>query len=158
MSANALGSTTVTIQFTLDRSIDAAAQDVQAAISAASRQLPPNMPTPPTYQKVNPADLPILYVALTSPSMPLSQLDEYGETLMAQRISSVPGVAQVQVFGSQKFAVRVQLDPLALASLGIGVNEVAAAVGAANVNLPTGTLYGPNVATAVQATIQGSSA
>ncbi len=153
-STSYLGATGITLQFDLSRNLDAAAQDVQAAISAASRQLPPNMPTPPTYQKVNPADLPILYVALTSPTLPLSQLDEYGETLMAQRISSVPGVAQVQVFGSQKFAVRVQLDPLALASLGIGVNEVAAAVGAANVNLPTGTLYGPNVATAVQATGQ----
>ncbi len=153
-STSFLGATAITLQFDLSRSLDAAAQDVQAAISAAGRQLPPNLPSPPTFQKVNPADLPILYLALTSPSMPLSQLDEYGETLMAQRISSVAGVAQVQVFGSQKFAVRIRLDPLQLASRGLGVDEVAGAVGAANVNLPTGTLYGPSFATAVQATGQ----
>ncbi len=153
-STSYLGATQVTLQFDLSRNLDAAAQDVNSAIAAAGRQLPPNMPTPPTFRKVNPADMPILYFALTSPTMPLSQLDEYGETLMAQRISSVAGVAQVVVYGSQKFAVRVQLDPLQLASRGLGIDEVAGAVSAANVNLPTGTLYGPSVATTVQATGQ----
>ncbi len=153
-STSYLGSTQITLQFDLSRNLDAAAQDVQSAIGAASRQLPPGMPSPPTYQKVNPADMPILYLALTSPSMPLSQLDEYGETFMAQRISSVAGVAQVQVFGAQKYAVRIQLDPLRLQSLGLGIDEVRAAVENANVNLPTGTLYGPNRATTVQATGQ----
>ena len=101
---------------------------MQAAIAAASRQLPPTMPSPPSYQKVNPADQPILYLALTSPTLPLSKLDEYGETMMAQRISTVSGVAQVQVYGPQKYAVRVQLDPRALATRGIGIDEVSQAV------------------------------
>src|SRR5512141_2899667 len=104
-STSILGVTQITLQFSLSRSLDAAAQDVQAAIGAASRQLPPGMPTPPTYQKVNPADQPILYIALTSPTLPLSVLNEYAETMMAQRISTVSGVAQVQIFGSQKYAV-----------------------------------------------------
>jgi HAE1 family hydrophobic/amphiphilic exporter-1 len=150
-SANALGSTVITLQFDLSRSIDGAAQDVQAAIAAAGRQLPPEMPTPPSYQKVNPADQPVLYLALTSATLPLSQIDEYAETLIAQRISTVSGVAQVQVFGSQKYAVRIQMDPRALAARGIGIDEVANAVRTNNVNLPTGTLYGPNTAYTVQA-------
>ena len=110
------------------------------------------MPSPPTYQKVNPADSPILYLALTSPTLPLSQLDEYGETMMAQRISTVSGVAQVLVYGSQKYAVRIQLDPDALSSRGIGIDEVTQAVQGANVNLPSGTLYGPDKAFTVEAT------
>jgi HAE1 family hydrophobic/amphiphilic exporter-1 len=150
-SANAQGATSITLQFSLSRSLDAAAQDVQAAIAAAARQLPPNMPTPPSYQKVNPADQPILYVALTSPTMPLSDLDEYGETMMAQRISTISGVAQVLVYGSQKYAVRLQVDPKAMAAKGIGIDEVASAVAQQNVNLPTGTLYGPHTAYTVQA-------
>src|SRR5438552_14455356 len=125
-SVSALGIAQITIQFVLERNIDAAAQDVQAAIAKAARQLPPNMPTPPIYNKVNPADQPILYLALTSPTLPLSTVDEYGETLMAQRISMVNGVAQVSVFGSQQYAVRVQLDPNKLASRGIGIDEVRA--------------------------------
>jgi HAE1 family hydrophobic/amphiphilic exporter-1 len=153
-STNALGLTQITLQFSLDRDIDAAAQDVQAAITKAARQLPPEMPTPPTYQKVNPADQPVLYMALTSDTLPLSTVDEYGQTLLAQRISMVSGVAQVQVFGSQKYAVRLQLDPKALASRGLGINEVAEAIRTANVNLPTGTLYGPEQAYTVQATGQ----
>src|SRR5712692_2596414 len=104
-SNNSLGSTQITLQFNLSRDLDAAAQDVQAAITQAAPFLPPGMPTPPTYRKVNPADQPILYLALTSPSLSLWALDEYAETLMAQRISMVSGVAQVQVFGSQKYAV-----------------------------------------------------
>jgi HAE1 family hydrophobic/amphiphilic exporter-1 len=153
-STSVLGVTQVTLQFNLSRNLDAAAQDVQAAIGAASRQLPPGMPNPPTYQKVNPADAPILYIALTSPTLPLSTTDEYAETMMAQRISTVSGVAQVLVYGAQKFAVRVQLDPRALASRGIGIDEASAAVAAANVNIPTGTLWGPTTAYTVMATGQ----
>src|SRR5262249_38431237 len=145
------GATQITLQFNLSRSLDGAAQDVQAAIAASARQLPPNMPSPPTYQKVNPADSPVIYLTLTSASLPLSELDEYGETMMAQRISTVAGVAQVQVYGPQKYAVRVQLDPRQLVSRGIGINEVSAAVQNANVNLPTGVLFGPTTAFTVQA-------
>jgi HAE1 family hydrophobic/amphiphilic exporter-1 len=141
-SVSALGVSQITIQFKLTRDIDAAAQDVQAAIAKAARQLPPNMPTPPTYSKVNPADAPILYLALASPTLPLSTVDEYGETFMAQRISMIDGVAQVSVFGSQQYAVRVQVDPNKLAAYGIGLDDVQQAVQLGNVNLPTGTLYG----------------
>ncbi|HYJ18510.1 MAG TPA: efflux RND transporter permease subunit, partial [Burkholderiales bacterium] len=141
-SNSAMGVTRVTMQFSLDRSIDAAAQDVQAALTRAARQLPPQMTTPPSFQKVNPADAPIFYLALTSKTLPLSTVDEYAQTLLAQRISTVNGVAQVQVIGSQKFAVRIQLDPKSLASRGIGIDEVADAIGRQNSNLPTGTLYG----------------
>ena len=150
-STSGIGATQITLQFSLSRDLDAAAQDVQAAIAAAQRQLPTDMPSPPTYQKVNPAASPILYLALTSPSLPLSQLDEYGETLMAQRISTVSGVAQVLVYGAQKYAVRIQLDPDKLAARGIGIDEVTQAVQNANVNLPSGTLYGPNKAYTVEA-------
>ncbi|MGA7991095.1 MAG: efflux RND transporter permease subunit, partial [Thermoanaerobaculia bacterium] len=153
-SASVLGVTQITLQFSLSRSLDAAAQDVQAAIGAAARQLPPGMPTPPTYQKVNPADQPVLYIALTTPTLPLPVLNEYAETMMAQRISTVSGVAQVQIFGAQKYAVRVQLDPRALAYRGIGIDEVSAAVASANVNIPTGTLWGANTAYTVMATGQ----
>ena len=153
-SVSALGISQITIQFVLERNIDAAAQDVQAAIAKSARQLPPNMPTPPIYNKVNPADQPILYVALTSPTLPLSVVDDYGETMMAQRISMVDGVAQVSVFGSQQYAVRVQVDPNKLASRGIGIDEVRNAIAAGNVNLPTGTLYGKHQAFTVQATGQ----
>ena len=143
-STSALGSTQITLQFSLNRNIDAAAQDVQAMIAKAARLLPPDMPTPPTYQKVNPADQPILYLALNSPTLPLSAVNEYADTTIAQRISMISGVAQVQIFGSQKYAVRAQLDPRALASRGIGIDEVAKAVASGNVNLPTGTLQGPS--------------
>jgi HAE1 family hydrophobic/amphiphilic exporter-1 len=148
-STSQLGSTSITIQFALDRDIDAAAQDVQAAISQTLRRLPLGI-LPPSYRKVNPADSPILYLALTSNTMPLSQLDEYGETVMAQRISMTPGIAQVVVYGSQKYAVRVQLDPTSLANRGIGIDEVATAINAQNVNMPTGTLWGPNRAYTVE--------
>jgi HAE1 family hydrophobic/amphiphilic exporter-1 len=150
-SSSSLGNTSIVLQFALDRDLDAAAQDVQAAISRASRQLPQDMPTPPTYQKVNPADQPILYLALTSPTLPLYELDEYGQTMMAQRISTISGVAQVQVYGSQKYAVRIRLDPRALATRGIGIDEVSRAVQSANVNLPSGILYGPERAYTLQA-------
>ena len=150
-SSNTLGSTQITLQFNLSRSIDAAAQDVQTAITQTSSQLPQNMPSPPSFRKVNPADQPILYLALSSPTLPLSDVDEYAETFMAQRISMVGGVAQVQVFGSQKYAVRVQLDPRELASRQLGIDEVADAVQRGNVNLPTGTLWGRHQAVTVQA-------
>jgi len=153
-STNALGFSQITLQFNLSRNLDAAAQDVQAAIAKAGKQLPPDLPTPPIYQKVNPADQPILYLALFSDTLPLSTVNEYGDTLMAQRISMVNGVAQVQIFGEQKFAVRLQMDPKALASRGLGINEVADAVKNQNVNLPTGTLYGAHQAFTVQATGQ----
>src|SRR2546423_5615868 len=150
-SVSALGLTQITIQFALSRNIDAAAQDIQAAIGKAAKQLPPNMPTPPTYNKVNPADQPILFMALTSDTLPLSTVDDYGETLLAQRISMVNGVAQVFVYGAQTYAVHVQLDPNALASRGIGIDEVQNAIAKGNVNLPMGTLYGKNQAFTVQA-------
>jgi hydrophobic/amphiphilic exporter-1 (mainly G- bacteria), HAE1 family len=149
-SSSGLGSTSITIQFSLDRSIDAAAQDVQAAISQTLRSLPQGI-LPPSYRKVNPADQPIIYFALTSKTMPLSQLDEYGETFMAQRISMVPGIAQVQVYGGQKYAVRVQLDPTSLANRGIGIDEVTDAISAQNVSMPTGTLWGANKASTIKA-------
>jgi HAE1 family hydrophobic/amphiphilic exporter-1 len=149
-SSSGLGSTSITIQFSLDRSIDAAAQDVQAAISQTLRSLPLGI-LPPSYRKVNPADQPILYFTLTSKTMPLSQLDEYGETFMAQRISMVPGIAQVQVYGGQKYAVRVQLDPTSLANRGIGIDEVSTAIGSQNVSMPTGTLWGLNKASTIKA-------
>ncbi len=153
-STNALGNTQITLQFNLSRNLDAAAQDVQSSIAAAASELPQGMPSPPTYQKVNPAEQPVLYLAVLSPTLPLSTVDEYAETLMAERISMVSGVAQVSVFGSQKYAVRIQLDPNALASEGIGINDVQQAVANGNVNLPTGTLWGRHKAVTVQATGQ----
>jgi HAE1 family hydrophobic/amphiphilic exporter-1 len=153
-SVSGQGITRVTIQFALDRDIDAAAQDVNSAIASAARQLPATMPAPPSFRKVNPADFPVYYLALTSQTMPLSTVNEYAETYLAQRISTISGVAQVQVFGQQKYAVRVQVDPNALAARGVGINEVEAAVAQANVNLPTGTLYGKDRMFAVQATGQ----
>jgi hydrophobic/amphiphilic exporter-1 (mainly G- bacteria), HAE1 family len=150
-SSSSLGSTEITLQFNLSRNIDGAAQDVQAAIARAAPQLPPNMPSPPTYNKVNPADEPILYVALGSQTLPLYVVDQYAETLLGQRLSMVKGVAQVQVYGSQKYAVRIQLDPQALATRQIGIDEVTTAMQNANVNLPTGTLYGEHRAFTLQA-------
>ena len=137
-SSSALGGTSITLQFTLDHNIDAAAQDVQAMIAKTALQLPPELPSPPSYQKVNPADQPVLYLALAAPTMRLSDVDEAAQTTVAQRLSMVSGVAQVQVFGTQKYAVRAQLDPRALAARQIGIDEVASAISNANVNLPTG--------------------
>ncbi|MCG6875988.1 MAG: efflux RND transporter permease subunit [Betaproteobacteria bacterium] len=154
ISLSGQGITRITIQFSLDRDIDAAAQDVQSAIAATLRQLPPTMSTPPSYRKVNPADFPIYYIALSSDTLPLWTVNEYAEGILAQRISTINGVAQVQVYGQQKYAVRVQVDPSALASRGIGINEVEQAIGQANVNLPTGTLSGKDRDFAVQATGQ----
>src|SRR5689334_14082357 len=152
-STSSLGQTQIVIQFALDRNIDAAAQDVQAAISQTIRQLPQGI-IPPSYQKTNPADAPILTLALTSTEVPLSTLDEFGETTLAQRLSMVGGVAQVLVYGAQKYAVRIQLDPSQLATRGIALEDVASAVTNQNVNMPTGVLWGPKTALTIQATGQ----
>ncbi len=153
-STNGQGVSIITLKFALEKSIDSAAQDVQAAISKAARQLPQNMPTPPSYQKVNPADQPVIYLALSSQTLPLSDVNEFADTIIAPRISMVNGVAQVQVYGSQKFAVRVQLDPKALTSRKIGLDEVAASLASSNVNLPTGGLQGAKQAFTIQASGQ----
>ncbi len=150
-STNTLGRTRITLQFALDRDIDAAAQDVQVAISSTLRRLPDEMTDPPTFRKVNPADASILYLALSSSTLPLTTVNEYAETILARRLSTVSGVAQVQVFGSQKFAVRIQVDPDALATRGIGIDEVAAAAQAGNVNQPTGSLSGPHQTLTIRA-------
>jgi hydrophobic/amphiphilic exporter-1 (mainly G- bacteria), HAE1 family len=153
-SSSSLGVAQITLQFDLDRDLDAAAQDVQAAIARTASRLPRDMPYPPSYRKVNPADMPILYLTLTSSTLPLYSLNEYGETLLAQQISTVSGVAQVQVFGSQKYAVRIQMDPKALKSRGLGIDEVSRAIQRANTNLPTGILYGRYRAFTVETTGQ----
>ncbi len=141
-SSSAMGSTRITLQFSLDRDIDAAAQDVQAALARAQRKLPSNMTTPPSYRRSNPASQPILLIALNSPTVPLAVLDQYGQT-MCQRLSTIDGVAEVQVRGTQKYAVRIQLDPVAMNGCGIAVDDVAKAVAEQNVNQPLGSLTGP---------------
>lgn len=153
-STNGLGITRITLQFNLNRDIDSAAQDVQTAIATATRQLPQNMPTPPTFRKVNPAEQPVLYIAMNTPTLPLSVVAEYAENLLAQRISMISGVAEVMVYGSQKYAVRARLNPKALAARSIGIDEVAAAIASGNVILPTGTLWGTHQAFTIQATGQ----
>lgn len=140
-STSTQGLTSITIQFNLDRNIDAAAEDVQTAIAAVTPILPP-MPTRPSFKKINPADMPIIWMTVSSPTLPLSTVDEYAETTAAQRISMINGVAQVQVYGSQKFAVRVQVDPRRIAQMGIGLDEVAKGIISGNVKQATGTLYG----------------
>jgi hydrophobic/amphiphilic exporter-1 (mainly G- bacteria), HAE1 family len=150
-SSSGQGATQITLEFDLDRDIDGAAQDVQSAIAAAARQMPPNMPAPPTFRKVNPADQPIVQLVLTSPTVPLSDLNRYGQDIVAQRIATIPGVAQVLVYGSQKYAVRIELDPQALASRGLGLDEVASAIRGANANLPTGAIHGAARAFTVEA-------
>ncbi len=141
-STSAQGTTSITLQFSLDRNIDAAAQDVQSAIAAALRKLPPNMPTPPSFRKVNPADSPIFYIALSSPTLPLPVVDEYAETQLAQRISTIAGVAQVQVYGAQKFAVRIRANPDRLNARNLGIDELQQAIAQANVNQPIGVFDG----------------
>src|SRR3569833_4512696 len=148
-SSSSSGRTSITIQFDLDRDIDGAAADVLAAIQQAARQLPVNMPSPPTLRKVNPADAPILFLAMQSDSMPLYELDKYAENLLARQLSTLSGVAQVNVEGSQIFAVRLQVDPAQLAARSIGIDQVASAVQQANVNVATGTMNGPNQSTLV---------
>jgi len=150
-STSSRGFTQVTLQFTLDRSIDGAAQDVQNAISAVSRKLPPNLPAPPSIQKVNPTDQPIVQFVMSSVTVPLTTVDEYAETLIAPSMSTIDGVSQVQVQGAAKYAVRVQLDPKLLVNRGIGLDDVQNALTQHNANLPTGTLWGAHQAFTVQA-------
>ena len=142
-SVSSSGATRITLQFSLDRDIDAAAQDVQTAISLAARRLPDAMPSPPSFRKTNPAADPIIYVALSSPTLPLSTLDRYGQT-MSERLSMVNGVAQVTLRGTQKYAVRIQLDPRALEGLDLDADQVARAVSSQNANKPMGRLIGPD--------------
>jgi len=153
-SSSALGTTSITLQFDLGRDIDAAAQDVQSAIAKAGRSLPADMPSPPSFRKVNPADQSIVLLALRSDTLPMHVVNEYGETFLAQRMSQVKGVAQVLVFGQQKRAVRVQVDPDVLAVRKVGLDEVATALRDANVNLPTGTFQGRRQAFNIQASGQ----
>jgi len=141
-STSTQGSSSVTLQFTLSRNIDAAAQDVQSMIARSARSLPAQMPAPPSYQKVNPGDFPVILLSLRSDTLPLTTVNEYADSTVAQRISMVSGVAQVQVFGAQKYAVRIDVDPRKLSAHGLGIDEVVTAIQNANVNLPTGTLYG----------------
>jgi len=149
-STSTLGVTRITLQFNLSRTIDGAALDVQTMIARSLRLLPGGMPTPPFFQKVNPADQPVLYLTLRSSTLPLSAVNEFADTVVVPRISTVRGVAQVLVFGAQKFAVRAMVDPGELAARGIGIDEVSSAVGQGNVDLPTGTLFGSNWAYNVQ--------
>ena len=149
-STNSQGSTSITVQFTLDRSIDAAAQDIQAHIASAGGRLPPSMPRPPSYQKMNPAEQAVLYLSLTSDSLPLYTVTEYADIMLAQRISMVGGVSRVQVYGEQKYAVRVQVDPDKLAAHNIGIDEVQRAIAASNSNLPTGQLNGEKQAFTIE--------
>src|SRR5262249_8441279 len=153
-SSSSSGSTNVTLQFDLERDIDSAAVDVETAIAAVMPLLPSGMPAPPSFRKFNPSDSPIMFLGLTSKTVPMSQLDDYAETLIAPRISMVSGVSQVQVYGAQKFAVRVQVDPDKLRAEGIGLNEVNQALQNWNVNLPTGQLYGANRTFDIKATGQ----
>src|SRR4249920_2021805 len=150
-STSSQGSTNITLQFDLSRNIDAAAQDVNSMIAKTARQLPPQMPTPPSYQKVNPGDQPVLFLVLRSATLPMSTVDEYAESTIAQRISMVSGVAQVNVFGAAKYAVRIDADPNKLAAHGVGLDELATSISNNNVNLPTGTIYGADKTFVVQA-------
>ncbi|MCZ8105663.1 MAG: efflux RND transporter permease subunit [Burkholderiales bacterium] len=153
-SISTQGSTNITMQFDLDRNIDGAALDVQSALSAAARRLPADLPNPPSFRKVNPADQPVLFLVLTSNTLPLSTVNDYAETVLQQQISQIPGVAQALIFGSQKYAVRIQADPSALSSRGLSFNELRAAVAAANSNQPTGTLRGERQRITIEATGQ----
>lgn len=149
-STSTSGKTQITLQFNLSHNIDDAAQDVESAISSASGQMPNDLPNPPTYSKVNPADGPILYLYLTSPTLPLSEVDSYAQSYLAQKLSTISGVAQVQIYGSQKYAARIQLDPQQLAARQIGIDKVQTAIQQGNVNLPTGSLSGSYKNFAVQ--------
>jgi HAE1 family hydrophobic/amphiphilic exporter-1 len=157
-SGSSQGSTQITLQFDLNRNIDGAALDVQSALTTAQRQLPAEMTDLPSFRKVNPADAPILFLSLTSDTLPLSTVDEYAETLIAQRISTLPGIAQVQVYGAQKYAVRVQVNPNVLAATGVGFDDIQSAVNAANSNTPVGSFSGPSRSAVIQSNQQLGSA
>ena len=154
ISQNTMGRSRITLQFNLRRTLDGAAQDVQNAITQAGRQLPANMPAPPSLQKVNPAEISVLGIAMSSNTLPLQAVTEYGESLIAQSISTVPGVAQVNIWGGARFSVHVQLDPHELATRQIGIDDVTAALNDGNANLPSGILYGPQKTVTLQATGQ----
>jgi hydrophobic/amphiphilic exporter-1 (mainly G- bacteria), HAE1 family len=154
VSSSGQGASAITIQFDLARNIDGAALDVESEISAAARYLPPQLPAPPSFIKLNPADQPVMNLALVSNTMPLYDMDEYAETLMAQRISMLPGVSQVQVYGAQKFAVRIQANPEALAAKGLSLDDVVSAVGAANTITPVGQLNGNRIGYTLEANDQ----
>ena len=151
-STSSLGITSITIQFDLNRNIDGAALDVQTALTVAARKLPIEMTVPPSFRKVNPGDSPIIMFSLVSATLPLSAVDDYGQITLAQQISQLPGIAQVQVFGSQKFAVRVQVDPVAAASRGISLDDVKTFVAKTNSNTPVGTVAGAKQNTILTAT------
>ena len=153
-SSSALGRTSITIQFDLSRNIDDAALDVQSAISSAQRRLPPDLPSPPSFRKSNPADAPILFLTLTSDTMPLSKADEYVQNIIAPRLSTIQGVAQVNVYGSQKYAVRVQVNPIALAARSLTMDDLRAALDTGNSNLPTGTLDGKEQTFTIESSAQ----
>src|SRR5258708_5772931 len=151
-STSSLGLATIIIQFDLNRNIDGAALDVQTALTVAARRLPIEMTIPPYFRKVNPGDSPIIMFSLVSSTLPLSTVDDYGEITLAQQISQLPGIAQVLVFGAQKFAVRVQVDPVAAASRGISLDDVKTFVGKTNSNTPLGTVAGAKQNTILTAT------
>jgi HAE1 family hydrophobic/amphiphilic exporter-1 len=153
-STSSLGSSSITVQFDLSRNIDAAAGDIQAAINAAGGQLPANLPSPPTYRKVNPADAPIMLLSLSSESMPLTAVNDAADNILAQQLSQVRGVAQVTIFGQQKPAVRIQIDPARAAAVGLGLEDVRAGVASATVDAPKGTLDGPRQSFGVYANDQ----
>src|SRR5437868_3765486 len=142
-STSSLGSSRITIQFDLNRNIDGAALDVQTALTVAARRLPVEMTTPPFFRKVNPGDFPVLYFSLNSDTLPLSAVNDYGELVLAQQISQLPGIAQVLIYGAQRFAVRVQVDPVAAAARNISLDDVRNVIAKANSNSPVGTLVGP---------------
>ena len=150
VSSNRTGATSIVLTFSLDRDLDGAAEDVQAAISQAARQLPANMPAPPSYSRQNPADYPVLLIGLTTDTLKLSTLDEYAETMIGPTVSTVNGVALVQIYGQFKYSPHIQLDPQALATRRIGIDDVQNALASGNVNLPTGTLWGAQRAPIVQ--------
>src|SRR6476619_7785211 len=151
-SSSSLGLTSITIQFDLNRNIDGAALDVQTALTVAARKLPVEMTTPPSFRKVNPGDFPIMYISLIAPTLPLSVVDEYGEITLAQQISQLTGVAQVLVYGAQKFAVRVQVDPVAAAARNISLDDIRTVVAKANSSAHVGTLQGEKQAITLLAT------
>src|SRR5207342_2391264 len=151
-SSSSLGITSITIQFDLNRSIDGAALDVQTALSVAARKLPVEMTIPPSFRKVNPGDFPVLYISLRSDTVPLSTVDDYAETVLAPQISQLPGVAQVLVYGAQKFAVRVQVNPTEAAARNIALEDVRSVIAKANSSTPVGVLTGPKQSVTLAAT------
>jgi len=153
-SISVMGSSSITLQFDLDRSIDAAAQDVQAAINAASGQLPKTLPGPPTYRKVNPADKPLLILSVTSETLPLTVVDDYADNVLAQQISRIQGVGQVSIGGEQKPAVRIQIDPAKVAALGLSLEDLRGVIASVTADAPKGSVDGPNRNFAINANDQ----